>query len=52
MDKQDNKERLVEVDGKQMSQQQLDEKKETMPNSERLTEVKPDEFRTLKRMRE
>ena len=52
MSEQEKKERLVEVDGQQMSQQQLEEKKEEMPKSERLTEVEPDKFRTLKRMQE
>lgn len=49
---QEQKERLVEVDGQKMTEKQLNEKRQSMPKSERLTEVSPGQYRTLKRMQE
>lgn len=47
-----NTEKMVEVDGTKVSQQQFEEKKQQQPKNEKFTEVEPDKFRTLKRMRD
>lgn len=49
-DLQEKTQRLVEVDGSPMSETELTEKQKTLPNNERLTEVEPGKFRTIKRM--
>ena len=51
-DLQEATQRLVEVDGSKMSEKDLAEKQKQLPNNERLTEVEPGKFRTLKRMQE
>lgn len=51
-DLQEKTQRLVEVDGRQMTEQELAEKQKSLPKNERLTEVEPGKFRTLKRMQE
>lgn len=51
-DLQEKTQRLVEVDGQQMSEKDLAEKQKSLPKNERLTEVEPGKFRTLKRMQE
>ena len=49
-DMQETTQRLVEVDGSKMSEKDLAEKQKSLPNNERLTEVEPGKFRTIKRM--
>lgn len=51
-DLQEKTQRLVEVDGAKVTKEELDKKQQELPNNERLTEVEPDKFRTLKRMQE
>lgn len=51
-DLQEKTQRLVEVDGNQMPEKDLVQKQKDLPNNERLTEVEPGKFRTLKRMQE
>jgi len=51
-DLQEKTQRLVEVDGRKMSEKELAEKQRNLPKDERLTEVEPGKFRTLKRMQE
>jgi hypothetical protein len=51
-DLQEKTQRIVEVDGSKLTEKELEDKKQQMPNSERLTEVEPGKFRTLKRMQE
>jgi hypothetical protein len=51
-DLQEKTQRLVEVDGNQMSEKDLADRQKSLPNNERLAEVEPGKFRTLKRMQE
>jgi hypothetical protein len=48
----DNDQSVVNLNGQQVTQEQLNEEKSNLKNSERIVEVtdKPGEFRTVKRM--